>query len=91
MNSTKGRPRTLSDAQISIILAWDDELQALRKLRRTIKTLRQLAKEIGAPMATISEVIRRRGVYKQVSPEKREEEIEKRHRRMARLREREVG
>jgi IS30 family transposase len=59
MNSTLGRPRALTDAQVADILAW----------HRTRKTLAQVARECGVSEATVGNVIRRGGIYKQPSPE----------------------
>ncbi|HEX2493073.1 MAG TPA: hypothetical protein VHK24_04800 [Steroidobacter sp.] len=61
MYSTKGRPRRVTDAQVTAILEW----------HRTHKNLNQLARELGLPVSTVGEVIRRQGHYKQPSPELR--------------------
>jgi transposase len=87
MKSTGGRPRLVTDAQIEVILRWHKEVLAIRKLVEKVKTIRQLAKELGLSRGVISDVIARRGIYKQPSPEHRAAEIGKRKRRIARLRE----
>ena len=61
MNSTRGRPRALNDAQVEEILAW-------HKCR---KSLVQVAREHGVSTETIRNLIERGGVYKQPSPELR--------------------
>jgi len=61
MNSTVGRPRVLSDAQVEAILAW----------HRSRKSLKQVAREYGVSTNTIQSIIRRNGKYKQPSPELR--------------------
>lgn len=69
MNSTLGRPRALTDAQVADILAW----------RKSHKTLVQVAREHGVSTETIRNVIRRAGVYKQASPELRAATRQARH------------
>ena len=69
MNSTLGRPRALTDAQVAEILAW----------RKSHKTLVQVAREHGVSTETIRNVIRRAGVYKQASPELRAAARQARH------------
>ncbi len=61
MNSSLGRPRALTDAQVADVLAW----------HRTRKTLEQVAREYGVCKGTIENLIRRGGIYKQPSPELR--------------------
>jgi len=86
MKSTIGRPRTLTDRQVKIILAWHARFLVCRALRETLKSQRQLARELGVSQGTISYVIRLGGRYKQVSPELRALEIRRRRGRLARLR-----
>jgi transposase len=86
MKSTIGRPRALTDRQVKIILAWHMRYLLWRALRETLKTQRQLARELGVSQGTISHVIRVGGDYKQVSPECRALEIKWRRRTRARLR-----
>jgi hypothetical protein len=86
MKSTIGRPRALTDRQVKIILAWHVRYLVWRALRKTLKTQRQLARELGVSQATISHVIRFGGDYKQASPECRAVEIKRRRRTRARLR-----
>jgi transposase len=86
MKSTIGRPRALTDRQVKIILAWHVRYLVWRALRKTLKTQRQLARELGVSQGTISHVIRVGGDYKQVSPECRAVEIRWRRRTRARLR-----
>jgi hypothetical protein len=82
MKSTIGRPRRLTDQQVAAILAWHEQIRAWRVLRRALKTQRQLARELGVSRATISQVIARRGEFKQPSPEERSGEIKRRARRL---------
>ena len=86
MKSTIGRPRTLTDEQVTIILAWHERYMAWKALRAALKTQRQLARELGVSPSTIAHVIACRGQFKQPSPEKRSGEIKRRGRRIARLR-----
>jgi transcriptional antiterminator len=85
MKSTVGRPRKVTDVQIATILAWHHAVLAWRAQRRMLKTLSQLARELGLSRATISRVIKQRGELKQVSPEKRETELRIRRERMSRM------
>jgi len=78
MKSTMGRPRRLTDAQVAMILAWHEEILALKALRSRIKTQRQLARELGVSASTIAHVIACRGEFKQVAPENRAAEANRR-------------
>lgn len=78
----------VTDAQVQRILKWHEEVLAVRKILADMKTLRQLAKELGISHPTVVHVIARHGVYKQPSPEQRSAEIGRRKRRIAKLRER---
>ena len=60
-SSTVGRPRLLTDAQITAILEW----------HRNRKSLKQVAREHNVTVNTIQRVIRNQGHYKQCSPELR--------------------
>jgi Trp operon repressor len=71
MKSTIGRPRRLTDRQVKIILAWHLRYLIWRAYRKTLKSQRELARELGVSQATISYVVRNAGQYKQVSPELR--------------------
>lgn len=75
VSSTVGRPRRVTDAQVRIILEWRAEMLELNARRKTIQ---QLAEELQLPAATISDVIRNHGNFKQPSPELREAAIVKR-------------
>jgi transposase len=86
MKSTIGRPRRLTDRQVQIILAWHVRFLIWRALRKTLKSQRELARELGVSQGTISNVIRLGGRYKQVSPERRAAEVRQRSRRLAHLR-----
>jgi hypothetical protein len=86
MKSTVGRPRVLTDEQVSIVLAWHDAVVAWRAERAKLKTQRQLARELGVTPGAIASVIRRRGEFKQVSPEHRQNAIQSRRRHVADLR-----
>ena len=58
----------LTDEQVLAILAWHDALSAWKAKRGSIKTLRQLAKDLGVTHGAITSVIRLRGEFKQASP-----------------------
>jgi len=79
MKSTVGRPRRTSDAQVEFILTWYAEYTAWKARRPAIRSMGDLAHILGVSTGAISSVIRRRGVYKQPSPEHRAEELQ--HRR----------
>ena len=82
MKSTIGRPRLLTDEEVAKILTWHEQILAWKALRRSLKTQRQLAAELGVSSAAISYVIACRGQYKQPSPEHRTEESKVRPRRL---------
>jgi hypothetical protein len=86
VKSTVGRPRRVTDAQIRIILAWRAELVELKAARKAVRTTRQLARELQLSTATISDVIRRHGLFKQPSPEQREATLRHRQATLRRLR-----
>jgi hypothetical protein len=69
--SAVGRPRRLTDQQVVWVLAEYARYQAWRELRPTLKSQRQLARELGVSQATISLAVRSGGQYKQLSPEQR--------------------
>ena len=71
MKSTIGRPRALTDRQVKIILAWHVRYLIWRALRKTLKSQRELARELGVSQATISQAIRLAGECKQISPDLR--------------------
>lgn len=71
MNSTIGRPRTLTDRQVQMVLSWHERFLAWEALRSTLKSQRQLAAELGVSQGTISRAVRLHGQYKQASPEQR--------------------
>lgn len=71
MKSTIGRPRTLTDAQVEVILASHSRYLAWKALRKTFKSQRELAQEFGVSQGTISRAVRLHGQYKQPSPEDR--------------------
>lgn len=75
MKSTKGRPRIVTDAQVAAILEW----------RRTRKSLRQVAQDVGLSPKMVQYVIARGGQYKQPSPELREATVKERHARFKAL------
>jgi transposase-like protein len=75
MNSTVGRPRALTDAQVEAILAW-------HRGRRSVK---EVAREYGVSPNTILGIIRRNGEYKQASPERRGAVAARRRQRLAEL------
>ena len=86
MKSTVGRPRVLSNAEVTRILAWHAELMKWKAQRASIPTLRQLARELHVAPATVSAVIARRGQFRQPPPEDLPCELERRHRRFKNLR-----
>jgi hypothetical protein len=69
MKSTIGRPRLLTDSQVKTILESHARFLVWRALRRTLKSQRQLAVELGVSQSTISRVVRLGGDFKQISPE----------------------
>lgn len=69
--STSGRPRRLTDQQVAWVLAEYSRYLAWRAERTTVRSQRQLAKELGVSQGTVSLAIRWRGQYKQISPELR--------------------
>ncbi len=71
MKSTIGRPRLLTDHQIKFILESHTRYLAWKALRRTLKTQRDLAIQLGVSQSTISRVVRLAGGYKQISPDLR--------------------
>ena len=75
MNSTVGRPRQVTDAQVEAIMHW----------YYSRKRISQLARELGLSVKTVEYVIRIRGQYKQPSPEKRQAALEDRRGQLRRL------
>jgi hypothetical protein len=75
MNSTVGRPRAVTDAQVAAILEW----------HRGRKTLKQVARELNLSPGTVRNVIQRNGEYKQASPELRVVALARRRRRLVEL------
>ena len=71
MKNTIGRPRKLTDRQVEIILAWHARYVIWRALGRTLKSQRELARELGVSQSTITYVVRLGGRYKQVCPTRR--------------------
>jgi transposase len=69
--STSGRPRRLTDQQVAWLLEEHSRYLAWRALRTTVRSQRQLAKELGVSQGTVNLAIRWRGQYKQISPELR--------------------
>jgi hypothetical protein len=65
MSSFMGRPRTVTDAQVTAILEW----------HRNHRTLKQLADELGLKVSTVKHVIAIKGQFKQPSPERRAAEL----------------
>jgi DNA-binding MarR family transcriptional regulator len=68
MKSTIGRPRRLTDEQVARILSWHEQILALKALRATLITQRELAEDLGVAPATIARVIACGGQYKKRSP-----------------------
>ena len=75
MNSTVGRPRSLTDAQVAAILEW----------HRNRKSFKQFARELGVSQSTIRNCIECCGRYKQAPPELRRAAIRGRQRKFERL------
>jgi hypothetical protein len=84
--STIGRPRVLTDQQVEVLLAEHARFLAWQALRKSLKSQRELAREFGVSQATISLAVRSQGLYKQVSPEERNDELRRRREWLARLR-----
>ena len=80
--STIGRPRALTDHQVRIVLSEYARFVAWRKLRSTVKSQREIAREFGVSQATIGVAIRSQGQYKQASPENRAAELARRRDRL---------
>lgn len=68
--STTGRPRRTTDEAVKIILEWHAQYRAW-KGQRPVPSLRQLARQLDLSSATVSDVIRNHGKFKQASPENR--------------------
>jgi hypothetical protein len=66
--SAVGRPRRLTDRQVAWLLLEYGRYLAWKALRTTVRSQRQLARELGVSQATISLAVRSRGQYKQRSP-----------------------
>lgn len=66
--SAVGRPRRLTDRQVAWVLLEYSRYLAWKALRTTVRSQRQLAKELGVSQATISLAVRSSGQYKQRSP-----------------------
>lgn len=87
LNRQRGRPpMKMPQAKLDAIHAWFAEVRELEKAREQIKSTRQIAAEVGAPVKTIWSVIRRKAPYKQVSPDKRAVVQAERRRRLDHLR-----
>ena len=63
--STTGRPRALTDEQVGLVLHWHEEVMAWKAQQPP--TLRQLARNLGVPPATLYNAVRRRGEFKVAS------------------------
>lgn len=72
MNSTVGRPRKVTDAQVAAVLGW----------HASRKTLKQLARELELSCTTVQWIIQYKGQYKQPSPELRAAAFSQRRRRL---------
>lgn len=68
MGSTIGRPRTLTEGEIQTILAWRVRWLFWRALRKTLKSQRQLARELGVSQATVAYIARTGARYKREAP-----------------------
>jgi lambda repressor-like predicted transcriptional regulator len=75
MNSTVGRPRAVTDAQVAAVLEW----------HRARKSLKQVARENNLSPSTVRNIIQRNGQYKQPSPELRAIALARRRRRLGDL------
>jgi len=84
--STIGRPRVLTDRQVAMLLAEHERFLAWRALRKTVRSQRELARELGVSQGTVSRAVRSSGRYKQPDPENRAAELKRRRRRLAHLR-----
>ena len=79
-----GRPRQATDDQIKSILTWHAEYLAWLGKRPAIPTQAALAKHLKLHPTAVNRIIHHKGEFKQISPENRAAEKE---RRSARLRE----
>lgn len=70
-SSTVGRRRRVTDEQVAAILAWHEGIKALKTLHAYLKTVREIAALLGVSSGTVTDVIKRRGEYKQACPSKR--------------------
>jgi hypothetical protein len=68
-HSTLGRPRKVTDAQVSAIMAW------FKLPRRGRTKMQVLSLELGVPMATIQYCVAIRGRYKKAGPQKNEHQL----------------
>ena len=68
MKSTIGRPRRLTDEQVARILAWHEQILALKALRASLETQKQIAAKLEVAPATIARVVACRGQYKKPPP-----------------------
>ncbi len=75
MNSTLGRPRTLTDAQVKAIMDWYYGPRSLAKF----------ARHMNLSVFVIEYCIHIRGRYKQPSPELRQQNLSQRQSQMQRL------
>jgi hypothetical protein len=85
LRSTVGRPRTLTDQQIRMILEEYAKYIAWRARRRCVMSQRDLARAMGVSPATVSYAVRLRGKYKQPSPDRRQANTHYRRRALRRL------
>lgn len=83
----RGRPPSIHGPVIDLILAWRRELTALQARRKEIKTQGQWAQEFGVSQTAVG-LAASGHHYKSASPERREDELRKRHRHIEQLRER---
>lgn len=91
MKSTVGRPRTLTDEQVKKVLDWYTSWLALKAQRAKVPTLRQVAKELGVSFGAVLSAVRRKGQFKQASPEHREVTLRERRVRVALVQAKRIG
>ncbi|MEP7247551.1 MAG: hypothetical protein ABI885_28245 [Gammaproteobacteria bacterium] len=82
---SKGRRPSVSHETALRVLTWHAQMLALGQELRDLRTQGQFARELGCSHTVISRLTRNGFQYKQVAPEKREEERARRHRRIAEL------
>ncbi|HVZ32959.1 MAG TPA: hypothetical protein VG963_11060 [Polyangiaceae bacterium] len=88
----RGRPpKTHSPAVRACVQAWYAQRVELNRLRERLGTVKHIAIKFHVSPSVIWRILNTGGAYKQVSPERRDEEVARRRRRLALLRERNLA